>query len=309
MKDPRFAEHLSVFVDVVRAGSFSGASRRRNVTPSAIVRQVDALESALGTTLLVRSTRALVLTDAGRVMFERARPILDELVDLQAEISGLEEGVVGSLRIACLPTFGKRYVVPVAADLMVRFPDLRIDLDLTERIADPIPERLDAVIRIGDLQDSTLIASRLASQRRLLVAAPDYLNAHGAPRRDDIGAHRLLDKIHGSDQLGWRDVIGCPLADLPQPGSVFRCDDFEALRQAALRGMGIGLLPDWVVGADVRDGGLVRIPVEVASPGGDVAIHVLRALAKPPAKFRVFVKALRDHIGSPPIWRHEATAR
>src|SRR6218665_3421813 len=113
MRDPRFAEHLAVYVDVVRTGSFSAASRRRAVTPSAVVRQIDALEQDLGVTLLVRSTRALSLTDAGRHLFERAQRLLDDLADTHAEVAAFDSAVSGTLRIACFPTFGKRYVIPV----------------------------------------------------------------------------------------------------------------------------------------------------------------------------------------------------
>ncbi|MFT4053761.1 MAG: LysR family transcriptional regulator [Novosphingobium sp.] len=305
VKDPRFADHLSVFLDVVRAGSFSGAARRRNVTPSAIVRQIDTLEADLGTPLFVRSTRALGLTDAGHLTFERAQPILDELVDLRAEVLGLKDAVGGTLRLACFPTFGKRYVIPVMHTLMNQHPDLRIELDLTERLADPVVERLDAVIRIGHLQDSTLISTKIASERRLMVAAPDYLASAGMPVRDDIPGHRLLDKLHGPDLMGWRHVIGCPTAQLPPSATVFRCDDFEALRQAALRGMGIAILPEWVIGQDVRRGRLVRLPFEAVGPEGEAGIHVLRALSKPSASLAAFLAKLRAHIGTPPIWSHD----
>jgi len=294
-----------VFLDVVRAGSFSGAARRRNVTPSAIVRQIDTLETDLGTPLFVRSTRALALTDAGRLAYERAQPILDELVDLRAEVLGLKDMVAGTLRLACFPTFGKRYVIPVVHSLMERHRDLRIELDLTERLADPVVERLDAVIRIGHLQDSSLISTRIASDQRLMIAAPSYLLAHGMPSLEGLPRQQLLDKLHGADLMGWRHVIGCPTTHLPDCATVFRCDDFEALRQAALRGMGIAILPEWVIGPDVREKRLVRLPFDPVAPEGDAGIHILRALAKPSPNLRVFLAAMRAHVGTPPIWSHD----
>ena len=181
MKDPRFAEHLAVFVEVVRHGSFSGAARRRGQTPSAIVRQIDALEHSLGVPLLIRSTRALAMTDAGARLYERAQPLLDQLTDTHAEVAAFDGAVAGVVRIACFPTFGKRYVIPVLERIMAEHPGLRIELDLTERLADPVLERLDAVIRIGDLADSTLIATKLGDQHRLLVASPAYLARAGRP--------------------------------------------------------------------------------------------------------------------------------
>jgi DNA-binding transcriptional LysR family regulator len=304
VKDLKFAEHLAVFVDVVRGGSFSSAARKRSVTPSSIVRQIDGLEHSLATPLLVRSTRALALTDAGERLFERAQRLLDELADTHAEITAMTGAIAGVLRIACFPSFGKRYVIPVLDALMTEHPELRVELDLTERLADPVLERLDAVIRIGELQDSTLIASKLAAQSRLLVAGPAYLARCGAPETvQALTAHRLIDKLHGADLLGWSDLLGCPVAGVRDGADVFRCDDFEALRQAAVAGLGLALLPDWVVGPDVRMGALVRLALE-GEPWNakQTGVYLLRALLHPSAKLKAFSQALRDHIGSPPIW-------
>lgn len=299
---PHFAEYLAAFVDVVKAGSFSGAARRRAMTPSAIVRQIDTLEEDLGVALLIRSTRALTLTDAGRRLHERALRLLDEMADTHAEVSAFEGSVSGTLRIACFPTFGKRYVLPVIATLQAAHPDLKVELDLTERLADPVTERLDLVVRMGALNDSTLIATRLAPLTRLLVASPTYLAAAGTPESTaDLAAHRLLDKLHGADLLGWRDVLGGPAG---QAGTVtFRSDDFEALRGAAEAGLGIAFLPSWVAGPDVKAGKLIRLAPEGErwnkAPAG---IHLLRALPQPSAKVRAFTDALRSSIGSPPMW-------
>lgn len=303
MKDPRFAEHLAVYVDVVRAGSFSAASRRRAVTPSAVVRQIDALEQDLGVPLLVRSTRALSLTDAGRHLFERAQRLLDELADTHAEVAAFDSEVSGILRIACFPTFGKRYVIPVLASLATCYPDLHVELDLTERLADPVAERLDLVVRMGELSDSTLIATKLAPLDRILVASRAYLDQHGVPESEAaLRNHRLLDKLHGNDLLGWSAVLGAPTGETCEH-VVFRSDDFEALNGAALAGIGVAFLPGWVAGPSVKAGHLVRLPLSgerwnEAATG----IYLLRALQVPSAKVKAFTLALREHIGTPPCW-------
>ncbi|POR52453.1 LysR family transcriptional regulator [Bosea psychrotolerans] len=301
---PHFAEFLSTFVDVVRAGSFSGAARRRAVTPSAIVRQIDTLEADLGVALLTRSTRALTLTDAGRRLHERALRLLDELADTHAEVAAFDGSVSGTLRVACFPTFGKRYVLPVVAALQAEHPALKVELDLTERLADPVLERLDVVVRMGALTDSTLIATRLAPLTRLLVASPAYLARAGSPDSvADLASHRLLDKLHGADLLGWRDVLGCPAGHAGNGGVTFRSDDFEALRAAAEAGLGIAFLSSWVVGPDVRSGKLVRLrPGDEPWNDAPDGIYLLRALPKPSAKVRAFAEALRTSIGSPPVW-------
>ncbi|WP_337269521.1 LysR family transcriptional regulator [Oryzifoliimicrobium ureilyticus] len=303
MKDPRFAEHLAVYVDVVRAGSFSAASRRRAVTPSAIVRQIDALEQDLGVPLLVRSTRSLALTDAGRHLFERAQRLLNELADTHAEVAAFDTEVSGTLRIACFPTFGKRYVIPVLAALAQQYPGLTVELDLTERLADPVAERLDLVVRMGQLSDSTLIATKLAPLDRMLVASPIYLDQHGLPETEEaLRNHRLLDKLHGNDLLGWSDIVGAPTTEVCEHVA-FRSDDFEALNGAALAGMGIAFLPSWVCGPSVKAGDLVRIPLsgEKWNEAG-AGIYLLRALPAPPAKVKAFTVALKELIGTPPCW-------
>ncbi|WP_342237448.1 LysR family transcriptional regulator [Inquilinus sp. OTU3971] len=301
---PHFAEYLATFVDVVRAGSFSGAARRRAVTPSAIVRQIDALEADLGVALLIRSTRALTLTDAGQRLHERALRHLEELADTHAEVSAFDGSVSGTLRIACFPTFGKRYVLPVVAALQAENPALNVELDLTERLADPVIERLDVVIRMGALTDSTLIATRLAPLTRLLVASPTYLASAGTPQSiEDLSSHHLVDKLHGADLLGWRDVLGCPAGHAGNGRVTFRSDDFEALRAAAQAGIGIAFLSSWVVGPDIRTGRLVRLrPDDEPWNDAPAGIHLLRALPQPSAKVRAFTEALRASIESPPIW-------
>jgi len=303
MQSEKFAEFLGVFVDVAREGSFSGAGRQRGRTPSSIGRQIDMLEEHLESPLFLRSTRLLTLTDAGEALLIRARQILDALADAQQELASMKGEVTGILRVACFPTYGKRYVLPVMGQLASQYPDLRLELDLTERLADPVAERLDLVIRIGDLADSTLIASRLATQTRILCASPAYLERAGAPAAvNAIGCHRLIDKLHGADLLGWTDVLGHPArACGGQP--VFACDDFEAMRLAAQEGMGIAYLPDWVVGPDIKAGQLRQLfPEWSQQPRATTGIHALRALRQPPARVTVLLDALRASIGQPPVW-------
>lgn len=302
MLTDRFAEYLGVFADVARESSFSGAARRRGITPSSVARQIDALESHLDTALFLRSTRVLTLTESGQALLVRARRILDELDDAQQEIASMKGDVQGVLRIACFPTFGRRYVIPVVARLAEQHPALRVELDLTERLADPVSERLDAVIRIGNLADSTLIATRIARQTRLLCASPAYLARRGRPEctPDQLREHCLIDKLHGNDLLGWADLLGQPIG---ADQAVFRCDDFEAMFLAIGAGMGIGLLPDWVAGPAIKEGKLVHLaPQSCDLPGMRTDIHLLRALAQPAVKLRTFLDALKTHIGAPESW-------
>jgi DNA-binding transcriptional LysR family regulator len=303
MQSEKFAEFLGVFAEVAREGSFSGAGRRRGRTPSSIGRQIDTLEQYLDTPLFLRSTRLLTLTDAGEALLVRARQILDSLEDAQQELASMKGAVTGTLRVACFPTFGKRYVIPAMGELGRQYPDLRLELDLTERLADPVAERLDLVIRIGDMADSTLIGTRIATQTRILCASPHYLAQAGVPASiGELSAHRLIDKMHGADLLGWADVLGSNMRTASSQ-AVFACDDFEAMRQAALEGLGIGYLPDWVVGPDVKAGQLIQLfPEWSGQPCATTGIHALRALRKPPARVTALLDQLRTYIGSPESW-------
>jgi DNA-binding transcriptional LysR family regulator len=304
MTDFKFAEHLAVFIDVVRSGSFSGAARKRSTTPSSIQRQIDGLENSLATPLFTRSTRALALTDAGQRLFERGQRILDDLIDARSEVVSLGGAVSGTLRLACLPTFGRRYLIPVIRGLMEEHRELRVELDLTERLADPVVDRLDAVIRIGTLGDSNLIAAKLAHQKRVLVASPAYLDRAGRPASvvEIAEQHCRLDKLHGADLLGWHDIVGYPAEERPS-AAVFCCDDFEALREACLSGVGIAFLPTWVVGQDVEQGTLERLLPDAEPPAArEAGIYLLRALPEPSAKLKAFTTALRKSINAPPVW-------
>ena len=295
MTDYRFAEHLAAFVATARAGSFSAAARARASTPSSVARQVDALEALLGVALFIRSTRMVRLTDAGRLLLDRASPVLDALVDMRAEVASLDGAVSGTFRIACQPTFGKHCVVPAAERLMRLHPGLHVELDFAERLAEPVIDRMDAVIRVGDLPDSTLIATKLGTQRMVLCASPNYAKAKPQPLCPaTLASHRLLDKLNGDDLLGWRDALGVRAAEIDRQ-VVFRCDDFEALRDAACRGLGVARLASWLVFDDIAQGRLV--PLTSPHPdAGKQDIFILRPLSKPTATYRAFVAALKEEI-------------
>jgi DNA-binding transcriptional LysR family regulator len=279
------AADLGLFVAVARAGSFSAVARQGQVAPSSVVRRIDGLEAAIGYPLFLRSTRGLVLTSAGETLLARAVAILADLVDAQAEIAAQAERPEGVLRISCLPTFARRHLLPWLPAFLDDYPGLSVELDITERLTVPAQRRLDAAIRVGAPVDGALYATRIATQRWLAVASPAYLAAHGRPRdRDDLAGHRLLDKLVG----GWDRVVDGP------GSTVLRCDDFEMLAQAAVAGTGLAFLPDWVVADDLAAGRLAAI---FADPlGRSDGIFVLRTLARPPAKLRLFMERLRVEL-------------
>jgi DNA-binding transcriptional LysR family regulator len=284
-----YAANLACFTEVVRFGSFSAAARHRGLAPSSVVRQIDLLEQAVGQALFVRSTRALQLTDAGRILRARADDILDRLRDTRAELDALLSGPAGRLRISCLPTFGKLHILPLLPALRTDYPALEVELDLTERLAEPSVERLDGVIRIGRQQDSTLHASLIGRERWHLCAAPECAGG-------DWRERARIDKRETSPGHGWRrfPALQTEIGAMPV---ALRCDDFDAQRQAALAGLGIACLPDWVIGADLATGRLLSLQQEASNR----PIVLLRPLQQAPARLRVLIERLQRRLAGAPV--------
>lgn len=302
MEFVRFAENLATFVDVARAGSFSAVARRRGQVASSVARQIDALEREMGVALFTRSTRALVRTDAGDLLFERAARILQELSETRDAVAALEQGVGGRLRVACLPAFARRHVVPHLGSLYAQYPGLTVELELTDRLVDPVLERFDLVIRVGHQADSNLIARRIASQRYIPCATPTYLAAHGRPMHaEDLARHRLIDRGHSTSMRGWRELL--TPAHAASATFAVECDDCDARRLSVLQGLGIALMPDWSVGEDIGAGRLVELPLEGTVPQPESGIYLLRAAPRATAKLQAFCTHLIHSIGSPPRWQ------
>ncbi|HEY1589687.1 MAG TPA: LysR family transcriptional regulator [Rhodanobacter sp.] len=291
MNSIAYAEHLSAFVAVARARSFSSVARRLGTAPSSVVRQIDALEAELAARLFVRSTRGLVLTDAGELLLARVPALLDELVDLRAEVAAMGDAPQGVLRLVCLPTFGRHHILPLLPPLLAHYPKLRVELEFSERMADPASERLDAVIRIGPLKDSRLYAQHLGVQRWTICASPAYLRERGHPATPaELAGHRLLDKRHDPDAVGWSGLRAADLIPQDAADNAIACDDFEALLLAAVAGLGLTYLPTWVTTEATASGQLVIVFDDPAQRQDD--IHLLRALPRAPAKLAVFTQAL-----------------
>lgn len=307
METEKFSEHMSVFVQVAQARSFSAVARGMGMAASSVSRQIDALEAELGICLFTRSTRALVLTDAGELLFERAVKILQDMADARDELISMERNVTGVLRVSCLPAFGRRHVVPHLSSLFEQYPKLCVELELTERIVDPVVDRVDAVLRVGQQPDSSLISQTIASQRYVICASPDYLLRHGTPATvQELNHHRLIDRGHRTSMRGWRELFSKD--QVCEQAFAFQCNDCDSRRQAVLQGLGIGLVPDWSIGEDIGAGRVVELQLDDLIPQPETGIYLLRALPRASLKLRAFSDHLIRHIGSPPIWQ-QAMAR
>lgn len=303
-------EGMNFLVEAVDGGSFSAAGRRLGLAPSSIARGIGALENELGVRLLNRTTRSLSLTEAGRLYHERAQRILAEVEETSLSITQLEANPRGTLRLNVPSAFGRAHIAPMLPEFLSTFPDVMIDLSMTDAFIDPVEEGIDLVIRIGELKDSSLVARKLAPNKRVICAAPDYFEQHGRPSiPDDLRGHNCLIYKRGNDRVIWhlRDGGGTT-HDIAITGDV-QTNNTEALRAIVLGGQGIAILPTWFVGDDVR-GGRLEIVFEdytVSPTALDTNIYAVfpynRHLSP---KVRAFVDALLERFTPTPPWElHE----
>lgn len=297
----RFAE-LKAYCQVVSNGSFSAAARQLGVATSSVTRLVDALEQRLGAPLLNRSTRSLTLTDSGRAYFDHAAHILAALDEADDAASGRDAEPAGVLRIAAPVTLAIRYIAPLLPALQRRHPRLELDLRLSDALTNMVDEAIDVAIRIGNPeQQPNLIARKLAGHQRHIVASPAYLARHPAPQTpDELGAHNCLLFAYGASRTTWR-LRNADLATEVEVGGGLQVNNSEMLRQAALGGLGLALLPGWLVRPDLEAGRLVAVLGEYqANPGEmDVGIYaVYPANRRGASKIRVFTDMLAEALAS-----------
>ena len=294
-------EAMNAFTKVVATRSYAEAGRRLGLTRSAVSKAVSELERSLGARLLDRTTRQVSPTEAGLAYYERCIAILAQVEETEAQISRLHDEPKGVLKINAPMSFGMMYLGAAVADFMARHGDLHVELTLDDRFIDPLAEGVDVTLRIGTLTDSSLIARRLAPARRVLVAAPDYIARHGAPRTPaDLAQHRCLNYGHAIAMQRWQLTdagrsISVPIA------AALSSNNGDILRASALKGNGITVLPTFMVGPDIRQGRLaVVLPDNPPTPLGIFALYAPnRYLA---AKTRVFIDFLIERFGPEPDW-------
>ena len=301
---------IEAFVRVAECGSFSKAAERLHSSKSVVSRQVGALEAELGARLLHRTTRALTLTEAGRSYFEQAVRILADLAEANASVGQLQAAPRGRLRVSAPMSFGFLHLAPAVPDFLDRFPDVEIELAMNDRYVDLVDEGFDMAVRIGKLEDSSLVARKLAPARRTICAAPAYVQRRGIPASpDDLKAHECLCYSNVGLSQEWRFARS---DGRPWPVEVrgrLHANNGDALRAAALRGFGLAVLPSFLVGRDFQSGALVS--VLDAFMAQDSAVYAVYPQARHLSpKVRAFVDFLAERFGPEPYWdRPEAAAR
>lgn len=299
-------EGIVTFVSVAESGSLSEAARRLRVSRSVVSERLAELERSLGASLLQRSTRKLSVTEDGLAFLARATRIVREVEDAAADLAERRGLLSGPLRISAPVTFGRMHLGPALYPFLERHPAIRLTLDLDDRRVDPSSDGFDAVIRHGPLLDAYVVAWQLARSRRVLVAAPAYLRLHGAPRSPaDLAGHRGIFYTHrgGAD---WRfEENGQPRIVRGQPGMVLNNGDM--MRDAAIAGLGIALLPVFIVGAALAAGTLRAIDIGV--PAEQEFIYIAHPAGQhPSAKLRALAVWLKEAFGDPPYWDAECAA-
>jgi DNA-binding transcriptional LysR family regulator len=295
---------MRMFAEVVDSGSFSAAGRRLGLAASSVARAIGALENQLGVRLLNRTTRKLGLTEAGRLYHERSRRILAEVEEARLSVTQLEAVPRGTLRLNVPVVFGRLHIAPALPDFLALHPALRVDLAMTDAFVDLVEEGVDLAIRIGELEDSSLIARRLAPNRRVLCASPAYLERHGIPTSpDELPEHNCL-MYKQQNRSVWRLRDDARIHEIRVSGSLL-ANNADVLHTAALGGVGLTVLPIWLVGRDIQRGALKIVLADYqVSPGAlDTNIYAVfphsRHLS---AKVRAFIDFLRERIGPQPYW-------
>ncbi|MEX0852283.1 MAG: LysR family transcriptional regulator [Bauldia sp.] len=251
---------MELFVEVIHRGSFSAAGRHLGLSPASVSRHMNALENSLGVRLLNRTSRNLTLTDAGQQYFEKVEHILADVRDIHETVSQMQRAVRGTLRVHSRMLVGILHVVPALPRFMQAFPDIDVDMRLSNFPADLIEQNLDVDIRIGSLTDSSLISRKLRSSERVLCATPGYLERHGAVGRpEDLVHHNCLSYRINLGEPTWRflDRDGV-LTEMGVSGN-YQSDNGQALLMATIAGVGIGLMADWAVKEHLAAGRLVRL--------------------------------------------------
>lgn len=283
-------EDMQIFVETVERAGFSAAAQRLGLSKQYVSARVAALEARLGARLLVRTTRKLSPTALGSEYAERARRVLAEADEADRAISSQAGSPRGRLRLSAPMSFGMRHLSQLIARFVERCPDVVVDVDLNDRVVDLVSEGYDMAVRVGVLPDSTLVARRLAPVRQWTVAAPGYLERHGAPDTPAaLRSHALLLYGHARP-VAWRYRIDGQMQSVAVDGRL-RANNGEVLVDAALQGLGITQLPEFVVGDAVRAGRLRTVLADFEPDPG--AAHVVVPSHRQPSPA---VKALADYL-------------
>lgn len=290
---------MNVFVKSADLGSFAATAELLEMSPQMVAKHITFLETRLGTTLINRTTRRQSLTDVGRAYYDRCKLVLAEVESADSLALDMHTQPKGILKVSAPMTFGAFSMPPFITKFLSIHPEIQIDLSLSDRLIDPLEEGIEVMIRVGQLEDSSLIARPLSPYRLIACASPDYLSEWGTPSTlNDLANYSCLIYATWSSTTScrWRFTRDGKTQDAPVNGR-FRCNDWRALLHAAITGFGIILGPENILAAEVRSGRLVRVLTDYEGPAKPMHV-VYPADRKPTIKLRSFVDALVDEFGT-----------
>lgn len=288
-----------LFAAIVEAGSLSAAARRLKLSPAMVSKRLARLEERLGARLIQRTTRRLALTDVGQIFHEQVIAILAAVRAAESIVAGRAGHPSGRLRVSAPTSFGRLHIAPHLKSFLDRYPAIALEIDLTDGFADLLGERIDVAIRIGPPPDAGYSYHKLAPNRRLLCAAPTYLDGFGTPADTaDLARHRLLA---ATGQLPWR-LEGPHGLTIVEGESLVRTNSSELVRELTLTGAGIALRSTWDIADELRAGKLVRILAEYEG-AADIGIYAVRPRADLiPPNVRAFIDFLEQLYSPNPPW-------
>ena len=290
---------LDIFARVARTGNMSMAGREMGLSPAVVSKRISLLEDRLGARLFQRTTRQLTLTETGEGYFKRVVDILSLVEEAEDYVSRRNTKPRGVLKISAPTSFSRLHITPHLTEFLTRYPDIEIDMQLTDNFVDIIREGFDLAVRIGELEDSSLVARKLAKETRVICASPAYLAAAGTPQKiEDLEAHNCL--LAGA-QDEWRLDGPEGACDVRVKGNI-RSNSAEFIRSALVQGVGIALRATWDVGPELQRGELkVVLPdYHGSSKNGIFAVYPCREFM--PSKVNAFIEFYGDVLEKDPAW-------
>lgn len=285
-------EGVSEFVAVAEMESFTGAAKRLGISTAQVSRQISALETRLSTKLFYRTTRKVSVTEAGQIYYQHCRQVLDGLEEAERTITNLQLAPRGKLRLTAPVTYGEKTIAPLVNDFVLRYPELEVQMRLTNQKLDLVAEGYDLAVRLGKLEDSSMMARRLASRTQYVCASPDYLSTYGVPHT--LSELELHNCLQGNLDY-WRFQDQGKARNIRVKGNI-RCNSGWALLDAALKGIGIVQLPDYYVQPSLASGQLISLLEHYQEPDDGIwALYPHNRHLSP--KVRMLLDFLSEALG------------
>lgn len=295
---------LATFAAVVEQGSFTGAARELSISKPVVSKRIARLEDSFGLRLLNRTTRRLSTTEAGEALYERCRHLLSEVEEAESALRPLASAPRGRLRLNAPVSFGVLHLTPCLPDFLRRYPEIEVELTLSDQRINLVEEGVDLAIRISDLEDSSLRARKLAPSERILCASPEYLARHGAPQKpEDLRHHACLTYAYQRSGNRWTFRNSSGKQRQVTVSGPLSANNGDALRTACEAGLGIALLPEFLAGDAFRAGRLVCVLPDWRDLAATAVHAVYPASRNLSPKVRVFIDFLATRFGPEPYWR------